>query len=115
MKNEEVLHQLILDKEEFLSSSTTLDLSNVEEITTTEVVNFARQEQALETLTELNIISESDSLQIVYEGDHSDVSIAYASVEQTINIETITDIQVSVDSTLLVDIPTVIDDIISES
>ncbi|NOR58665.1 MAG: hypothetical protein GQ474_09100 [Sulfurimonas sp.] len=112
--DEEVTAPLIPEGEELLSSSTILDLSNVAEISSIEVVDFSREE-ALEALSESNLLTYSDELQIVYEGDHSDISSVYTSVEQITHVETTTDIQVSIDSTLLVDIPTVIDDTISES
>jgi hypothetical protein len=106
---------LSFNEEELLSSGTILDLSNVAEISSIEIVDFSREEQALEALSELNLMTDSDELQIVYEGDHSDISSVYTSVEQITHVEITTDIQVSIDSTLLVDIPTVIDDTISES
>ena len=106
---------LSFNEEELLSSGTILDLSNVAEISSIEIVDFSREEQALEALSELNLMRDSDELQIVYEGDHSDISSVYTSVEQVTHVENTTDIQVSIDSTLLVDIPTVIDDTISES
>jgi hypothetical protein len=106
---------LSFNEEELLSSGTILDLSNVAEISSIEIVDFSREEQALEAPSELNLMTDSDELQIVYEGDHSDISSVYTSVEQITHVEITTDIQVSIDSTLLVDIPTVIDDTISES
>ena len=106
---------LDFNEEELLSSGTILDLSNVAEISSIEIVDFSREEQALEALSELNLMRDSDELQIVYEGDHSDISSVYSTVEQVTHVENTTDIQVSIDSTLLVDIPTVIDDTISES
>ncbi|WP_373002070.1 hypothetical protein [Sulfurimonas sp.] len=103
------LTTLSFNEEDILSSSTTLDLSNVAEISSMEV------EETLEAINGSNLLSNSEELQIVYEGDHSDISGIYTSVEQITHVETTTDIQVSIDSTLLVDIPTIIDDIISES
>lgn len=100
--------------EELLSSSTILDLSNVNELTSTQVLDFSN-EKVLDSIIELNLLKDSNDLEIVYEGDYSNINSDYHSSEQVHNIVNIVESQVDFDSTLLVDIPTIIDDILSDS
>ena len=98
-----------------LTSCNTLDLSNVEELISTPVLALAKEE-VLDSIVVLDLLKCSDNLQIVYEGDSSDVDASYVAQVKVDTVEDINDFSVlNVDSTMLVDIPTVIDDVVSDS